>query len=91
MAKRLDQVLLNHDARLDWLGASVCHIPVFGSDYSPLLLSFEPVRVCNKHWWLFRFEAILMTHASFHDLIDNKWDQSIAASVALCSLKDSLL
>ncbi|KAL8143900.1 hypothetical protein V2J09_016932 [Rumex salicifolius] len=41
VAKRLDRVLMNNDGRLPWPEVFVHHLPKYGSDHTPLLLSLK--------------------------------------------------
>ncbi|KAL8159630.1 hypothetical protein V2J09_001167 [Rumex salicifolius] len=62
VAKLLDRVLIDNDARFQWPEAFVHHLSKFGSDHTPLLLSLETRLNWNPRRRSFRFEADWLTH-----------------------------
>ncbi|KAL8166809.1 hypothetical protein V2J09_008308 [Rumex salicifolius] len=91
VAKRLDRVLLNSDARLQCPEAFVRHLPKFGSDHTPLLVSFESPENRYQRRRPFRFEAAWLSHPDFHSFLDQNWPKNCAATAALAQLKPKLL
>ncbi|CAA7060939.1 unnamed protein product [Microthlaspi erraticum] len=90
IAKRLDRVLCNAQARLKWQEASVTHLPFLASDHTPLYVQLSPVQTGDSRRRPFRFEAAWLLHESFKDLLRQSWNDSVSTPNALQGLKDKL-
>ncbi|ONK68086.1 uncharacterized protein A4U43_C05F7280 [Asparagus officinalis] len=91
ISKRLDRFLMNLEVCIKWPNASVRHLPKFGSDHTPLLLSLEPKCRYDKSRRPFRFEIAWLTHPDFLEFIHQNWKRDCPANIALAALKDKLL
>lgn len=83
IAKRLDRVLCNPEARLKWQEAVVAHLPFLSSDHVPLYLQLSPINFTNPRRRPFWFEAAWLSHEGFKELLRNSWDASITTPEAL--------
>ncbi|KAL8152797.1 hypothetical protein V2J09_010557 [Rumex salicifolius] len=84
-------VLLNSNARFQWPEAFVRHLPKYGSDHIPLLLSFDPPGNWSLRRRPFRIQAIWLSHPDFHSFLNQNWPKNCAATAALAQLKSKLL
>ncbi|CAA7030621.1 unnamed protein product [Microthlaspi erraticum] len=90
VAKRLDRILCNAQARLRWQGAIVKHLPYLSSDHTPLYLQLEPGDTGDPRRRPFRFEAAWLKHSGFKELLLNSWNGALATPNALEDLKVKL-
>ncbi|KAL8142651.1 hypothetical protein V2J09_015683 [Rumex salicifolius] len=77
LSKRLDWIPLNSVARLLWPKASLCHLPKFSSDHTPLLLYFKP----SIAW---------LTHPDFDSFLEINWNHDQPATSSLANLRRKL-
>ncbi|KAL8140086.1 hypothetical protein V2J09_006107 [Rumex salicifolius] len=91
ISKRLDRVLMNCIACIEWLSASVRHLPKFASDYTPVLLRLKSPAPWDKRRQPFRFEATWMSHPDINFVLASNWENDCHASVALAHLQPKLM
>lgn len=90
VAKRLDRVLCNAQARVRWQEAVVAHLPFLASDHAPIYVQLEPKQRGNPRRRPFRFEAAWLKHEGFKELLLASWNGSIRTPEALVFLKMKL-
>ncbi|KAL8161182.1 hypothetical protein V2J09_012671 [Rumex salicifolius] len=90
IAKRLDRVLCNPQARVRWQEATVSHLPPLSSDHVPLHLVMMPKNGGNPARRPFRIEAAWLAHPSFKEILSASWDPNISTPAALNVLKYKL-
>ena len=90
IAKRLDRVLCNAQARLKWQEAVVSHLPFLSSDHVPVHMQLNPKSRSNPRRRPFRFEAAWLTHEGFKDLLSVSWDPNVSTPEALAGLQHKL-
>ncbi|KAL8152712.1 hypothetical protein V2J09_010472 [Rumex salicifolius] len=91
IAKRLDRVMFNIGAQLQWPSVMVCHLPKSCSDHTPLLLIMNPRPSCNWRRRPFRFEAAWLSHQEFKNFLASTWMDATHASPALTRLCPKLI
>lgn len=90
VAKRLDRVLCNAQARVRWQEAVVSHLPFLASDHAPLYVQLDPERRGDPRRRPFRFEAAWLKHDEFKELLNASWNGELSTLAALESLKKKL-
>lgn len=69
IAKRLDRILCCAHTRLKWQEATVTHLPFLSSDHAALYLQLTPMVKGDPRIRPFQFEAALLSHEMFKDLL----------------------
>ncbi|KAF4382159.1 hypothetical protein F8388_008645 [Cannabis sativa] len=73
--KRLDRVIADSQWCLLFPNASVCHLPIYGSDHAPLCLNMRGVN--EKLCYPFRFLEVWTSSKECGEVIDRAWAQHI--------------
>ena len=90
VAKRLDRILCNAQARVRWQEAVVSHLPFLASDHAPIYVQLEPEKRGDPRRRPFRFEAAWLKHEGFRELLLASWNGEMRTPEALVLLKAKL-